>query len=884
MLALHITPFGNHTFVISDSRALFTSDLSYFSRLVRGQEGLLYSFESGIGMNIAGMISTMLDPIDFIVLAFDISDYATMYSCAITVSISLCGLTMFHFLSSAYEQGDVRNLVFSSVYALVGFNVAYCFIYTFLLPVALLPLIALGIRKILLGRRPWLFLLTMAFAILSNYYMGYMLCIASVVLFCMWYVKDRDDLAQDRKGIWIRFFLSIVCAGLLATVTWLPSLLSIAGGRLEQNSILDLTFNENMGILDTGAKLFTGANNTSELSNGLPNIFCTSFVVFLAIAYFIDGRNAKRAKVAFAIALGFYFLTFYIRAFSMAMQGFSETNWFNYRYSYVFSFVLIVMAREEFAGIRELSLRDMKRAAVAFAILIVAVFSKQYGFVTGGNMLIDVAVLALIIAAVLWNRRDPRRAPMGQLAVLVLILSSVELYANFCICLHNVQDWGAKADEYHTDLFYGSIIADAVRMHDTEFYRMANEHLTNERCSNDPRLFGYNGTSYYGSNARNSLYRGLCKLGQAWFGNRTWYAEGEPAAFDSLLGLKYLVARRDLTAEKGYENVLTVEEDTVFENHNALPIALLANGSAGGDGMLADMGKNPFENHNAIWRYLSGGEEDVFTEERELSFTYLSGAGGMQTSKQDAESYCDSISLAASDSTSISDSESGSDSEVESEDDGDTSSGLKSPYRIECTFVASKNGPIYAYNAGVVSEESGYQLEPMQYLGTFSAGDEVKVRIELMADVSDDLFNVVCAEYHVAYANDDVLARYCQELQSRSGTIRKDNDSHLVGSVKTTQAGRLFFTIPYDEGWTLTVDGREVPLEIEAGFFMSSPIAEGSHEYELTFFPRGMREGMVVSGAALVLTAAFVIADTRLRHKLTVKAPVMGDIQGGGET
>ena len=118
---------------------------------------------------------------------------------------------------------------------------------------------------------------------------------------------------------------------------------------MNQTSILDYTMAENMSIGEFFSKFFIGANNTSELVDGKANIFCGSLVLFLVIAFFIDRSNTKRKKLIYGIPLFFYFLTFYIRALSMIVQGFSTTNWLvNFRYSYVFSFLMILIAFEEF--------------------------------------------------------------------------------------------------------------------------------------------------------------------------------------------------------------------------------------------------------------------------------------------------------------------------------------------------------------------------------------------------------------------------------------------------------------------------------------------------------------------------------------------------------
>ncbi len=81
-IALHITPFGEHTLLVSDARALYASDLGFISRALRGQEDVLYSFKSGIGMNLMGANSGLLNPANVISLFFDITNWPAMYSLA----------------------------------------------------------------------------------------------------------------------------------------------------------------------------------------------------------------------------------------------------------------------------------------------------------------------------------------------------------------------------------------------------------------------------------------------------------------------------------------------------------------------------------------------------------------------------------------------------------------------------------------------------------------------------------------------------------------------------------------------------------------------------------------------------------------------------------
>lgn len=839
-VALHVAPFGDKSLILSDAKAMYVADLSYLSRALRGQEDLLYSFQLGIGMNLLGTHSYLLNPANVIVLFFDITNYSTMYSLLMALDMSLCGLAMYVFLNSLNGKGG-SNLIFSTVYALVGFNVANFYHYNFFLGVELLPIVALGILKIIRGKGPWVYLAALAFSIMANFYAGYILCVASVVLFFRWYAEHGKQLRAQRRRVWINYIGASLAAGMFSAVIWLPALVSLAGGRLEQNSWTDFTFVENMSLSEAGAKLFIGANNIDQNVNGFPNIFCGSLVVFLVVAFFLDERNSFKLKMVHAIPMLFYFITFYIKAFSMAMQGFSETNWFNYRYSFVFSFLMILTACEEFAHFSTLSIRGFKRACLAYLAFVLLVFSRSYSFVSGGGMLLGLAILALIIGAIYWNRIDAKRAPMRILAVLILLLCSIESYANYVICNYAVlEQWGTDTWEYEGDLLVNSALADGIAQSDGSFYRMANESATVERCNNDPRLFGYDGVNYFGSCESGFVFKGLAKLGQSWWSNRMWYGEGEPSAFDDLLGLKYIVSKRDLQAEKGYELRLDFDGNRVYLNPNALPVAVMA----APETETVTLERNPFVNHNAIWKSLTGQDRDVFIQEDDIQFTYRQSLDGTTVDYQQAKQF--SMEMMAEEG------------DGEEKKDASPESGVNdllsdSTRYVECSFVARRDGPIYAYTGLFVEDSNGYSLEAMRCLGTFRKGDRVADRVAVQADMTENMLKAFCAEYYAAYSDEAVLEDYCQMLIRESGSLEKLTDSRLVGTLDAKADGRLFFSIPYDEGWTLTVDGAETELEKCADLFMAAPVSSGKHSYELTFFPKGMRAGRAISCAAIVL-------------------------------
>ena len=156
-------------------------------------------------------------------------------------------------------------------------------------------------------------------------------------------------------------------------------------------------FNESVNLMASGETVIQSIL-TNELVYGMPNIFCGILVVALVILYFMNKRIDVKYRRAAGIVLGLYLLTFYIHAFTLVMHGGTHTNWFPYRYSYVFSFLLICLAVEEFRYIPVLTVEETKKGGAVLLIAALIVFGTSYEFITGGMVVLDFLLLLCILA------------------------------------------------------------------------------------------------------------------------------------------------------------------------------------------------------------------------------------------------------------------------------------------------------------------------------------------------------------------------------------------------------------------------------------------------------------------------------------------------------
>ena len=157
---------------------------------------------------------------------------------------------------------------------------------------------------------------------------------------------------------------------------------------------------------------------------------------------------------------------------------------------------------------------------------------------------------------------------------------------------------------------------------------------------------------------------------------------------------------------------------------------------------------------------------------------------------------------------------------------------------------------------GAKKEYSNLDRKYLIELGELFQDDYVKITPE------NDEKDMKLKLYRVNY---DALSEFAAVLREEPLCITEKSDTRIRGTVTSEADNReLFISLPYDEGWTCTVDGRETP--IHEGFgeaFMGIPVRKGTHEICLTYTPKGLREGIFATLAGLMLMALLFLADRK---------------------
>lgn len=146
-----------------------------------------------------------------------------------------------------------------------------------------------------------------------------------------------------------------------------------------------------------------------------------------------------------------------------------------------------------------------------------------------------------------------------------------------------------------------------------------------------------------------------------------------------------------------------------------------------------------------------------------------------------------------------------------------------------------------------------------------SIDSEFRHKVLIKAMVIDDDQEALAARYLQKLPADELErlsdSDYSADLQARKALAAYDFSRNSNGFKASVEAGHgtwVYFTVPYDRGWTAQVNGQAVEITKVNGF-MAVPVAEGDHEIVFSYNTPGLKLGIIAtSGSCLLLIAGGV--------------------------
>jgi uncharacterized membrane protein YfhO len=882
-----MSPFGDKTLLRIDLYHQYAPLFGELYQRLTGGGSLTYSWYTGLGGNFLGNFFNYLSsPTSFLVLLFGHENIPEAISTMVLLKCAFSAGAFAYLLRRVHGKNDASITAFGVLYSFCGWFIAYYWNVMWLDAMALLPLVMLGIYCIVHERKCKLYTITLAITLIANYYMGYMVCIFSVLFFLVIYFSQynlTDRMQPNSKGLkrittnrFLRmgggFLFASILAGALAAVALLPVFMALKSSSATSGSFpTDVT--SNFQIFDFLANHFADLYPDWQGSglDKVPNVYSGVAVLLLVPLYLFVPKIKPREKTTHVLLLIFMYSSFNTNVLNYIWHGMHFPNDLPYRFSFLYSFLLLWMAYKVFIHLKEIPLRGI--VGVGGFVALFVVIAEKIGSPNiqgdsaghaGATILLTLIFLAVYMLLFV-GMRSGSRTKIVSLTMLLLCCVITE------VCAADVKNFEVtqRKPDFTAGMSDFQVVKEDLLKTDPSLFRM---ELTDSRTLMDPAWQGYRGVSVFSSMANERTANLESRLGlHSNFINSYSYNPNTPV-YNAMHGIKYLVENQNLPPQtphgSSYIPILsraiykehpefTRERFTVFENKYPLPIAFWVSDA------LRDWdtvtGTDPFLKQSDFWS-LAGAGEGVFRPLELWLRDDFYGENGFEVSI--GEQYVQYSGKSANTEVRI-------------------------PFVIaveETQNVYIKADASYVYAVehtlpdGTVAAH--HPTQSVWDIGT--ATPEQPLTVTLVLDREDAPADG--GFYVYTYGLDmDVFTEGWEKLSQGGLNITKFSDTMLEGNISAQESGLLYTSIPYDEGWQVRINGKRVPLseyvgigseESAQGGFLAVPLPAGEHRVELKYVPPGLYAGLAISCATLTILLVigmFVLLHRRKANKISAQ-------------
>lgn len=133
---------------------------------------------------------------------------------------------------------------------------------------------------------------------------------------------------------------------------------------------------------------------------------------------------------------------------------------------------------------------------------------------------------------------------------------------------------------------------------------------------------------------------------------------------------------------------------------------------------------------------------------------------------------------------------------------------------------------------------------------------------------SDRLTQLEDVDYYMSY---NTFTEYADDRADSASTSFKVTSGGFTCEIKLRHNDLVFFSVPYDAGWTAYVNGVETAIEKVNVGFMAVPAGRGDNVIEFRYETPGLKTGLLISGGTLAVAAAYVAALLIIKRRRTME-------------
>ncbi len=610
------------------------------------------------------------------------------------------------------------------------------------------------------------------------------------------------------KPCW-QFGVYSLLAGALAAVLLIPegcAIMATDFGAMEFPKEIRSYFS----VLDELARHQMCVTTERQLEHW-PNIYCGVAVMILVPLFAVCDKVAiKRRFVMLGLTIVMLF-SFSTNLLDFIWHGLNYPDSLPARQSFIYIFLILVMSFEAFSHIREMNKQKILYCFLGAVVFLL--FCEKFAEdkdITLGLEALSMAFLAVYGMVLYYYHHYREREWQKVLCVVGFVLVAIEAGINtYNTSIGTVSRW-----EYIKPIKDYEVLYEYAQENTEGFWRVEKFE---RRTKNDAILVGYPSASLFSSTMNSAVADFYEMLGMRH--SKVFYAfDGATPLTAAMLNVEYMYGETEKYmqndanehADKLYTSVAESGDITLYHCNYTLPFGFVVPL----DFQLSDeKGKDPLKLQNEMMKEL-GMQEKLFTR-----------------------------------ANTIRDDE-------------------------KMTLVADKDAYYYVVNGrgngkldfkGEDVTRSFEELKNLSimYVGYLEQGDRIQIE---NGDEKDDTSSVNLTAYRMDLG---VLKEALEILSGQHMENVQYDSNHISGHITMEEAGKVFLSVPYEEGWKVTVDGNEAEIGLYGECFITIPLEPGEYEIALEYDPKGRKEGIIISICGVILFITLLLLNKK-KSKLEI--------------
>ncbi len=800
MFSLNIYPFGNISIRVSDALYQYPS---FFEGLKNFN---IFTFNIGLGENFYPIFTTYLNnPLNLFYFFFKKENFDLFFIILLLIKFGLMGLTM-NILLNYKKKINQKSIIFSTIYALSGFTTFYYWNYQFLDAVYMLPLIMIGIDKLINNDKNLMYYLTLTYMILIHYYTAYMICLFSVIYFFFLLYNSTLDKKRKKKKI-IEFFITSLFCGLTSAFILIPTIFSLFQGRssyINNINFLDLS----MFGIEIPYKFMIGSNYMRDiiLAYDTSAPLYISIFLFVLLFLFIFKTKKSKYKKSVLVVLIIYFLSLISNMFYYIWHLFQKPVGIPGRFIFCFNaFLILILYNFDEEKKKEFKRINIKNILIIFILILLSFILKNYFYFkisSINNLIISfdkiyLYILILSFILIIYYSLAYFKDKCNYITYFLVILElTINLIININVNFQYDQYDYLYVNENKQELKENENIINKLK-NNNNFFRI--NFLNDENAGLIYNFYGVNRfASIYNENLNNFLkyYRDERNQNHALNYKNDFL-------IDSLIDVKYVY---DETTKNISENKYVI---------NSLGF------------LVSNVDKNKLKNNDEIVNILN----DLTNNKYDLELKRIKPEKILNNVFEKDSTY----------------------ELINHDDEGK----IILIYNIEEDIIGKININPSKYNVFNIDENGNienilkmndfykYYLNDKEVLniGSLKKGDTLKIEVKL-----NNIYDkVLYFNENLEYVNELKFKNLIEDLNMNiiKNIIIKNNG--FEGEFESLNENILILTIPYDDSIEIKIDNEKVNFEKCLDGIICLNVNEGNHKIDMIYHVKDLKIGLFLS-------------------------------------